>query len=138
MSREPEFLSKHLDALRVAEECCQTLKMNAVEPNPRGATYAKLVQATKELEGTCRQMFHWRGDDAEWLRLGSLYARALKVMAWLYISESWEKFGTLADLYTMGILRMRDLAERPTGRGIEKFILPGDISPWFDPKRVIH
>jgi len=138
MSREPEFITKHLDALRVAEECCETLKMNAVEPAPRGAVYAKLVQANKELEGTCRQMFHWRGDDARWLRLGSLYAKALKVMARLYLGERWEEFGDLAYIYRIGFRRLMNLAERPTGRGIEKFILPGDISPWFEPKRIIH
>lgn len=132
MDREHEFVAKHRDALKLARECCEKLKMNAVEARPRGRLYADLVKANKELDGTCRQLFHWRGDDARWLQLGSIYAKASKVAARLMLREKWALFADLAGLYELGLRRVDDLAGRPTGRAGGKLILPGDISPWFE------
>lgn len=134
-SREREFVSKHRDSLRTARECCDALKMNAVEPAPRGALYLKLARANKELEGTCRQMFHWRGDDTRWLRLAALYVKSQKIAARLLATEKWPLFAELALIYERGLRDLDDLAERPTGRSLSSLILPGDISPWYEPPK---
>lgn len=136
MLTESEILSQHRGQLRIAFEACERLKMNAVEPRPRGHDYRQLKDATAKLEGTCRQMFHWRGDEAEWLRLGAIYARAAKTAHRLFLAESWALFGSLAELFQAGMRRVDDLAERPTGRSIDKMIAPGDISPWFEAPRL--
>ena len=142
MNREPEFLAKHKDALKKAHECCEQLKLNADHDRvaPRGALYLDLVFANRELEGTCRQMFHWRGDDARWLRLGAIYANAAKLAAKYLRLEDWKRFGELAGLYELGLRRIDDLGDRPNGR-LGKLILPGDISSWFEPPKsgiVLH
>ena len=141
MNREAEFLSKHKDALKKARECCERLKLNADHDTaaPRGALYLDLAFANKELEGTCRQMFHWRGDDARWLRLGAVYANAAKLAAKYLRMERWRAFGELAKVYELGLRRVDDLGDRPNGR-LGKLILPGDISPWFVPPKdaVLH
>jgi hypothetical protein len=136
MSREPEFIAKHKEALAQAYEACQALKMNAVDPAPRGWHYQRLVAANKELDGTCRQLFHWRGDDARWLKLGAIYTRASKVAARCLMLEKWAEFHQLAALYELGARRLMEMAERPTGRSIDKLVLPGDISPWFEASKV--
>ena len=133
MDREPEFISKHKEALREAREACLALARTTVESGPRGTYSLKLAVANKALEGTCRQMHHWRGDDAEWLRMGALYANAQKVALNLRLKQKWADFAKLATLYEKGQRMLDDLATRPTGRSIEKFIDPGDISPWFKP-----
>jgi hypothetical protein len=136
MLTEPELLSQHRAQLRIGLEACQKLKMNAVEPSPRGQAYADLVDALKKLEGTCRQMFHWRGDDARWIKLGAVYARALPLVQRLRLMEKWAAFGSLEDLFELGLRRVTDLAERPTGRSQGKLILPGDIHGWFEASKL--
>lgn len=134
MLTEAEILSQHVDQLKIAKECCDRLKMNAVEISPRGFVYMQLIGANKKLDGTCRQLFHWRGDDARWIKLGSVYVRAMKVAARLMLKEQWAAFGALAQLYELGQRRVDELGTRPTGRSIDKFIVPGPIDTWFEPK----
>lgn len=131
MLTEAEILAQHRDQLKIAGERCVYLQRNMVEVMPRGVAYADLRDAIRKLEGTSRQMFHWRGDDARWVRLAAMYARAEKLAARLLISENWAGFGDLAELFEKGRRYCLDLAERPTGRSLDKLILPGDISPWY-------
>lgn len=137
MLTEHEILSQHSDQLRIAYERCHTLKMNAVEAMPRGVAYADLKSAIRKLEGTCRQMFHWRGDDARWLRLAAMYARSEKLARRLLITEDWHAYGTMAELFEMGLRNFADLAERPTGRSIGKLILPGAIDRWYEDRPMV-
>jgi hypothetical protein len=137
--REPEFVSKHKEALREAREACLKLARTVVEPGPRGTYSLQLAKANKALTGTCRQMFHWRGDDATWLKWGAIYGNADKTAQMLRMKNRWGEFAQLAELYVRGQKVIDDLATRPTGRGIEKFIDPGDISPWFGkPSRFVN
>jgi hypothetical protein len=134
MTTEAEILSQHQAQLRIAYEACHALKMNAVESMPRGFRYQQLLDANKKLEGTCRQMFHWRGDNAHWVRLAAIYAQASKLAARLLLREKWTGFAELAKVYELGVRRVDDLASRPTGRSLDKLILPGRIDGWYDPK----
>ena len=131
MDREPEFIAKHKESLREAREACLKLARTVVEPGPRGTYSLVLAKANRALEGTCRQLHHWRGDDSAWLRMGALYSRAEKLAQQMRMSGNWAGFAELAKLYEKGMRNIEDLATRPTGRSIEKFIDPGDISEWF-------
>jgi hypothetical protein len=113
---EQEVLTKHAQSLKEGGDACLALARNA-DPEylaPRGHLYAKLKKALTELEGTCRQMSAYR-DDARWLKLGFLYARAMRTAQAKFVSQNWLAFRQLSELFTQGLSHMDDLANRKTG-----------------------
>lgn len=137
MTTEAEILSRHLDDLNIARVACQKLRRNEIEAVPRGQPYMDLRDAMKRLENSCRQMFHWRGDDARWLRLGAVYARAQRSAQQHLWREQWAAFGEMQKLFELGLRRIDELGTRPTGRSIDKLILPGAIDRWFESRPLI-
>lgn len=113
MLSEPEILSQHQASLRQARERCLALHKQLVETSPRGRHHIQLREACKRLEGTCRQMGHYRGD-FRWFSLGGVYAKAWKKADEMFVGNRWAGFGELAKLFEQGIRKADDLATRRT------------------------
>jgi hypothetical protein len=115
---EAEIVSRHKQALGEAHSACQELGRNA-DPlylAPRGKHYIALRQAIEHLEGSARQMAHFRGD-ARWTKLGFLYARLLQSIQPLYVRTRWAEFGKMAAFFGPdGQRRLDELQTRKTGK----------------------
>lgn len=114
---ESEIMAKHTDALKVAKQACVFLSHNA-DPEkiaPRGHHYTRLKKALKELEGTCREICYYR-DDTRWLKLGIIYAKALRMSQKYFVAQKWANYGKLAELFDLGARRMDELRTRKTGQ----------------------
>ncbi len=127
---EADVLSKHTQALKEASECCQLLARNA-DPEkaaPRGHIYGNLRRALTSIEGTCRQMCYFR-EDTRWIKLGILYANAMRKCSQMFANQNWMGFGQIRKLFDEGLRRMDDLANLKTGqRGP---ILPTKPTGWL-------
>lgn len=113
---ENEILSKHTQALGEAHRACQNLGRNA-DPEylaPRGHDYGNLSRALKALEGSARQMAHFRAD-ARWLKLGIVYAKAMRGAQVKFVGQRWGYFNQLMALFELGVRRLDDLQNRKTG-----------------------
>lgn len=124
---QSEILSKHTQCLKEAKDACDKLFKNA-DPTyifPRGHLYGQLKRAITALEGTCRQMSMFR-DDTRWTKLGFVYARALRMAQAKFSAQDWLFFGKFGELFTQGLTRMDELANKKTGR--RGIIMPTDYS----------
>lgn len=113
---ETEIMDRHVQALKEARDACQWLAKNA-DPEwlaPRGRHYGNLKRALKALEGSSRQMAHFRGD-GRWIKLGVLYARAMLTVHKAFLRQNWVVFRDIVPLFENGLVRMDDLATRRTG-----------------------
>lgn len=129
---ENEILSRHSQALGDARDSCQQLGRNA-DPEylaPRGHHYAELKRSLMALEGSCRQMAHYRSD-ARWLRLGIVYGRAMRGAQAKFVGQRWSWFKALMPLFENGMRSMTDLREMKTGRLTTSPILPTNPSKWL-------
>lgn len=127
---ENEVLSKYVECLSEGRELCMLLARNAdpEKVGPRGGIYSKLRTALRELEGCCRQMNYMR-EDARWVKMGIMWAKAMRIALDAYTAHNWLKFGKLAELFDNGLKRMRDLADARTG--VRGAILPQRPSDWL-------
>lgn len=136
---ETEIVDRHRQALGEAHRACQRLGKNADDDYLaiRGPDYTALKEAVELLEGSARQMAHFRSD-ARWLKLGVLYARTLaKIPSW-FIGQKWKNFTALMPLFENGKRHLEDLNGR-TGRAgpilperPESWII---MDPWKSPLR---
>jgi hypothetical protein len=113
---EVEILSRHKAALGEAREACLFLARNAdpFQAAPRGHHYRMLRAALRALEGSSRQMAHWR-EDARWLKLGIHYAKAQRVAHQLFLKMNWLGFQTFSTMFDNGLSHLDELATRKTG-----------------------
>lgn len=130
MLSEREIIDRHTQALGEAHRACQRLGKNA-DPEylaPRGHDYGNLKRALNALEGSARQMAHFR-EDARWLKLGVLYAKAMRTAQAKFVGQRWGAFNELMKLFENGQRSMADLRDRKTDtRGP---ILPQRASDWL-------
>jgi hypothetical protein len=129
---EREILDRHLQALGMARGACQRLGRQA-DPEkaaPRGPDYSLLKEQLDLIEGTCRQLAHYRGD-ARWLRLGMLYARTRRSAQYAFIGMNWLWFNDLQSLFSQGIVNMIELRDGKTGRASSSPILPKNPSAFL-------
>lgn len=130
MLSELEILARHSDALGDADRACQHLGRNA-DPTylaPRGHDYGNLKRALKALEGSARQMAHFRAD-TRWVKLGIVYARAQTQCQHKFVGQRWAYFNELRKLFELGQRRMAALRDSKTGtRGP---ILPTKDTSWL-------
>mgnify|MGYP001579444676 CR=1 FL=1 len=127
---EREILDRYVQALGEAKAACQYLGLNA-DPQylaPRGAHYGNLRVALQALEGSCRQMAHFRAD-ARWIKLGFFYAGVIRKMQVRFIGQRWLWFKELIALFETGQRRMEALRDRRTGR--TGAILPTQPTDWL-------
>lgn len=127
---EQEIVDRHVQALGEARRACQALGRNA-DPEyiaPRGKHYGDLKRALDHLEGSCRQLAHYRAD-ARWLRLGVLYAKAMRAAQAKFVGQRWGYFNELIKLFENGLRQMDDLQTRKTGQ--LGAILPARPADWL-------
>ena len=110
---------------------------------PRGRHYRALRDALSALEGTCRQLAHWR-EDTRWLKLGIVYAKAMRVAQQNFARQDWLGFKELSALFELGVRRMDELATKRTERvgmilpkRTDWLILP-DAKPIYPAMRRVH
>lgn len=129
MITENEILSRHKQALGEAHRACQRLGRNADTDYlaPRGNDYGDLKEALTLLEGSTRQMAHFRAD-ARWLRLGVVYAKAMRIAQVKFVSQKWNAFNDLKELFDIGHRRLEELQVKTGTRGP---ILPQRASEWL-------
>ena len=128
-----EVISRHAQSLREAHGACQKLGKNA-DPEylaPRGHLYSELRAALNHLEGSCRQMAAFR-DDARWLKLGVVYARAMRGAQKAFVGQRWNWFNQLMPLFVNGMRSMEDLKDMRTGKLSNSLILPANPSSWLN------
>lgn len=127
---EQEILDRHAQSLKEARDCCQWLNAQQDDTNhaPRGARYVALRKALDQLEGSARQMAHFRGD-ARWIRLGTVYARAMQMAQRKYIGQNWGFFGQMIAIFDKGMHSLDELANRKTE--VRGTILPQRPSDWI-------
>lgn len=130
MLSEQEILDRHQQSLKEARDHCLWLSSQQDQCNaaPRGGRYVRLRRALNELEGSARQMAHWRGD-ARWIKLGTMYARAMQIAQVKYIGQNWKAFGQMVGLFDRGLRTLDELATRKTGTLGP--ILPSRPSDWI-------
>lgn len=130
MLTEAEILSRHHQALGEARGACQRLGRNADADYlaPRGHDYGELRRALKALEGSSRQMAHFRAD-ARWVKLGIVYAKAMRAAQAKFVGQRWSYFNELTALFELGLRRMNDLKDNRTGR--LGAILPTQPTDWL-------
>lgn len=129
---ETDILSRHVQSLGEASRACQKLGRNA-DPDYlalRGGDYAELCEALDNLEGSCRQLGHYRGD-ARWIRLSVVYARAKMAAQPKFVLQKWSWFGELKALFELGERRLDELNAR-TGRLSADPILPKNAESWLN------
>lgn len=126
---EHEILLRHKDALGLAHTACQRLGQNARDDYlaPRGTDYGNLKEALELLEGSARQMAHFRAD-ARWLKLGILYAKAMRLAQVKFIGQKWNAFNQMLPLFVTGKKHLEDLQMKTGTRGP---ILPSRPSDWL-------
>lgn len=127
---EAEIVDRHCQALGEARTACQALARHA-DPDmiaPRGHHYVSLKEALNLLEGSCRQLAHYRAD-TRWLKLGIVYAKAMRTSQRAFIGQRWLDFGKMTSLFDMGLRNMRDLKDQRTGK--RGAILPSRPSDWL-------
>jgi hypothetical protein len=126
---EAEILDRHQDALGIAHRSCQSLGRNAADDYlaPRGQDYGELKEALELLEGSARQMAHFRAD-ARWLKLGILYAKVMRKAQASFIAQRWNDFNKLMPLFVTGKRHLQDLQMKTGTRGP---ILPQRPSDWL-------
>lgn len=133
MSRETEFIQRHTDDCRRGAELCRILQGNANQPSSRELHYLELMTICKRLEGTCRQMAHERGDDFRWLTLGNHYFKVGEMVRKVRRRNDWMRFGQLADVFMVGIEKIKLLATTATGlssmNASSLLILPPHLRP---------
>ena len=126
---ERDILDRHRQALGEAHRACQRLGKNA-DPlylAPRGHDYGNLKRALEMLEGSARQMAHFR-EDARWLRLGIVYAKAMRSAQSKFIGQRWAYFNELTKLFALGHRRVEELQAKT---GTQGPILPSRPSDWL-------
>lgn len=114
---EQDIIDRHMQALGEAQRACQRLGRNA-DPDflaPRGHDYGNLKRALQALEGTARQMCHWR-QDTRWLKLGILYAKAMRLAQVKFVGQRWAAFNEMTKLFDRGLREMEELKTRRTGQ----------------------
>lgn len=142
---EIEIIDRHSQALGEARTACQMLARQ-VDPEliaPRGHHYVSLKEALNMLEGSCRQLAHYRSD-ARWLQLGIVYAKAMRTAQRAFVGQRWQDFGMMTALFERGQRNMADLKDRRTGK--KGAILPSNPSSWLvlpdhrvpTPLRTVH
>lgn len=126
---ENDILDRHRDALGLAHRACQNLGRNAADDYlaPRGTDYGNLKEALELLEGSARQMAHFRAD-ARWLKLGILYAKAMRLAQVKFIGQKWNAFNQMMPLFVTGKKHLEDLQMKTGTRGP---ILPNRPSDWL-------
>jgi hypothetical protein len=127
---ETEIFAKYVQSLKEARDQCVWLNTQQ-DPDligPRGWRYGKLRTALNELEGCCRQIAHFRSD-TRWVRLGVVYARAMRTVQAKYIGQDWAAFGKLTELFDRGLRDMEELRNRRVGR--RGAILPTQPTDWL-------
>jgi hypothetical protein len=127
---ENEILSRHKQALSEAKIACERLSRNA-DPEyirPRGEWYASLRSALMALEGSARQMGHFRGD-GRWFKLGVIYGKEMRYSQAKFVRQSWGWFGQRVQLFVLGQRNLDVLSEDRTGRLGP--ILPTRPSDWL-------
>ena len=127
---EAEIVDRHRQALGEARTACQMLARQA-DPDqiaPRGRHYRMLKDSLKALEGSCRQLAHYRAD-ARWLKLGIVYAKAMRTVQRAFVGQRWADFGSMTSLFEMGLRNMVDLKDQRTGK--RGAILPSRPSDWL-------
>ena len=130
MLSETDIIDRHKQALGEAHRACQRLGRNA-DPDymaPRGHDYSNLRRALQALEGSCRQMAHFRAD-ARWIKLGVVYAKAMRTAQAKFVGQRWAYFNELTKLFELGQRSMEDLQSRKTGR--LGAILPSQPTDWL-------
>lgn len=126
---ENEIIARHIQSLGEAHAACQELGRNAADDYlaPRGKHYAALKDALNKLEGSARQMAHFRGD-ARWLKLGMIYARLMRMCQAKYIGQSWNAFNEMLEFFgPLGRRRLEDLRDRKTGKSGLILPTPGNM-----------
>lgn len=129
---EAEVLDRHQQALGEAHAACQRLGASA-DPDRimlRQGQYAALQKALKHLEGSCRQMAHFRSD-ARWVRLDTLYARLIHASQAKFVGQDWAWFSKIMPVFERGLRSMNDLKDMRTGRLTSQPILPANPSSWL-------
>lgn len=130
MLTERDITDRHTQALGEAWRAAQALGRNA-DPSymaPRGGYYWDLRGALLNLEGSSRQMAHFRAD-ARWVKLGIFYARILRQGQVKFVGQKWAWFAALKQVFELGERSMRDLETRKTGaRGP---VLPTQPTDWI-------
>ena len=129
---ESDILQRHAQSLREAHGACQKLGLNA-DPDylaPRGHLYTEVKQALEHLEGSCRQMAAFRSD-SRWVRLGVIYAIAMRGAQKAMVGQRWAWFSQLMPLFENGARHMDDLRDARTGRLSREAILPQNSSSWL-------
>jgi hypothetical protein len=131
---EKEVLDRHVQALGEAHRACQALGRNANNEYlaPRGQDYGELREALEALEGSARQMSHFRSD-ARWIRLGVLYAKVMRTAQASFVAATidyrrWNDFNKLMPLFVNGKRQLHDLQART---GVTGPILPQNPSNWL-------
>ena len=131
---EREVLDRHMQALGEAHRACQNLGRNADNQYlaPRGQDYGELKEALEHLEGSARQMSHFRSD-ARWIRLGILYAKVMRTAQASFVAATidyrrWNDFNKLMPLFVNGKRQLQDLQQRT---GVLGPILPQNPSSWL-------
>lgn len=127
---EADILARHEQALGEAKRACQRLGRHA-DPEffaPRGEDYGALRSALQALEGTSRQMVYFRSD-TRWVKLGILYARAMRTAQLKFVGQKWMAFREMQVMFERGLRSMTDLRDRKTG--IRGAILPSGPTDWL-------
>lgn len=130
MLSENEILDRHIQSLKEALDHSTWLggQQDECMAAPRGGHYVRLRRALSELEGSARQMAHFRAD-ARWVRLGTVYAKAMRVAQAKYIGQNWKAFWMMRQIFENGLRTCDELAHRKTEtRGP---ILPSNPSDWI-------
>lgn len=129
---ESEILSRHTQALQDARILCNRLCRNA-DPEylaPRGHLYSDLKVNLNALEGTARQMAHYRAD-ARWLKLGIFYAKIIRGAQAAFVGQRWRWFGDLIKVLDYCAYSHDELCNRKTGRLSSSPIIPANPSAFL-------
>lgn len=118
---EAEILNRHDQALGEAHRACQHLGRHADKDfvGLRGGDYVALKAALEVLEGSARQLAHYRSD-ARWLRLGTVYAKLLRASHTSFLLERWKDFTAMMGMFDRGRQSLDELANRRTGRTMKQ------------------
>lgn len=130
MLTENEILDAHAQALKEARDICLKLARNA-DPEliaPRGALYGQLRDALGRIEGSARQMCHWR-EDARWIKAGIFWAKTRRVCQVLFVGQRWADFQGIAKVCERGLVSRDEL--RDTRTGVRGPVLPKRPSSWL-------
>lgn len=127
---EHEIMDRFVQSLKEAKNACELLGLNA-DPEkiaPRGHNYGNLRRALRQLEGSCRQMTHFRSD-TRWVRLGIWYAKLMRIVLQKFNEQDWLWFKKADVIFESGLAHMRVLADMKTG--VRGPILPTRPSTWL-------